>query len=132
MNLLKEFTQKNKFLLGLIILLISINTFAMLAIPFYLSELINNGILNKNNTIINTTILKMLIILIFGTLTGVLGSYFSAKFASKFAQNNRKKLTRSIESMTVNQVEKFGVASLVTRITNDNGNVQNILLIFFR
>lgn len=74
----------------------------------------------------------MVIILIFGTVAGLLGSYLSADFSAKFAQSNRKKLIRNIEKLTMDQVDDFGIASLVTRITNDNANAQQVLLTFFQ
>ena len=130
MHLLKQFTKQNKGLLFLSILFITINTFAMLVIPFYVSQLINDGILKQNIEQIKLIIIKMLIVLIIGTIAGILGSYFSAYFSSKFAQSNRKKMIRTIEKLTLNQTDHFGIASLVTRTTNDNVNAQQILLTF--
>ncbi|MBS7576390.1 MULTISPECIES: ABC transporter ATP-binding protein [unclassified Enterococcus] len=132
MQLLKQFIKQNKGLLFLSILFITINTFAMLVIPFYVSQLINEGILKQNYQQLNTIIVKMLIILIIGTIAGILGSYFSAYFSSKFAQSNRKKMIRTIEKLTLNQTDHFGIASLVTRTTNDNVNAQQILLTFLQ
>lgn len=132
MHLLKQFTKQNKGLLFLSILFITINTFAMLVIPFYVSQLINDGILKQNIEQIKLIIIKMLIVLIIGTIAGILGSYFSAYFSSKFAQSNRKKMIRTIEKLTLNQTDHFGIASLVTRTTNDNVNAQQILLTFLQ
>lgn len=132
MNILKQFISKNKMLLFVSVLFIGINTFAMLIIPFFLSELINDGILKNDGDSINATIIKMGVVLIIGTLAGFLGSYYSAKFSSKFSQDNRKKLVRNIESLTMEQIDKFGIASLVTRITNDSANAQQVMMTFFQ
>ena len=44
----------------------------------------------------------------------------------------RKLLIRNLESLTVDQVNDFGVASLVTRMGNDNNNAQRLIVAFFQ
>lgn len=132
MELLREFTKKNKGLLIVSIIFITLNTLSMLIIPYLLSHMINDGILQKNEQVVNTISLQMIVILILGTLAGLLGSYYSAKFAAKFAQSNRKKFIRNAESLTLDQVDQFGIASLVTRATNDNVNAQQVVLTFLQ
>ena len=132
MELLKDFTKTNKKLLMLSILFITLNTLTMLIIPFLVSHMINDGILQKNMQVVNSISLQMVAILILGTVAGLIGSYLSASFASKFAQSNRKKMVRNIEKITLDQVDQFGIASLVTRVTNDNANAQQVILTFLQ
>ncbi|HAP4450106.1 TPA: ABC transporter ATP-binding protein [Enterococcus faecalis] len=132
MELLKDFTKTNKKLLMLSILFITLNTLTMLIIPFFVSHMINDGILQKNMQVVNSISLQMVAILILGTVAGLIGSYLSASFASKFAQSNRKKMVRNIEKITLDQVDQFGIASLVTRVTNDNANAQQVILTFLQ
>ena len=74
----------------------------------------------------------MVIILIVGTATGIIANHFVALFATNFTKKNRKLLIRNLESLTVDQVNDFGVASLVTRMGNDNNNAQRLIVAFFQ
>ncbi len=79
-----------------------------------------------------STSIKMITILIFGTVTGIIANHYIALFAARFAKQNRKMLMRNIETLTLDQVSDFGVASLVTRIANDNNNAQQLIVAFFQ
>ncbi|GAA6122508.1 ABC transporter ATP-binding protein [Bifidobacterium psychraerophilum] len=128
MHLLQQFAARNKTLLGLSVVFIAINTFAMLAIPFFVAELINQGILRKDGGAVNAVVGWMVLVLFIGTVAGIMGSYSSARFAAAFARDNRKRIIRTVEDITVDQSDAFGIASLVTRMTNDNQNAQQIVL----
>lgn len=128
MHLLQQFAARNKTLLGLSVVFIAINTFAMLAIPFFVAELINQGILRKDGGAVNAVVGWMVLVLFIGTVAGTMGSYSSARFAAAFARDNRKRIIRTVEDITVDQSDAFGIASLVTRMTNDNQNAQQIVL----
>ncbi|MFT8787987.1 MAG: ABC transporter ATP-binding protein [Bifidobacterium psychraerophilum] len=128
MHLLQQFAARNKTLLGLSVVFIAVNTFAMLAIPFFVAELINQGILRKDGGAVNAVVGWMVLVLFIGTVAGIMGSYSSARFAAAFARDNRKRIIRTVEDITVDQSDAFGIASLVTRMTNDNQNAQQIVL----
>ncbi|MCI1218300.1 ABC transporter ATP-binding protein [Bifidobacterium crudilactis] len=128
MQLLQQFAARNKTLLGLSAVFIAINTFAMLAIPFFVAELINRGVLRKDGGTINAVVGWMVLVLFMGTVAGIMGSYSSARFAAAFARDNRRRIIRTVEDITVDQSDAFGIASLVTRMTNDNQNAQQIVL----
>ena len=132
MKLLRTYIKENigTSLLGAIFL--TLNTFATLAIPFQVSNMINHGIIKKNINMVYSTSIKMIAILIFGTVTGIIANHYIALFAARFAKQNRKMLMRNIETLTLDQVSDFGVASLVTRIANDNNNAQQLIVAFFQ
>ena len=132
MKLLRTYIKENigTSLLGAIFL--TLNTFATLAIPFQISNMINHGIIKKNIDMVYSTSIKMITILIFGTVTGIIANHYIALFAARFAKQNRKMLMRNIETLTLDQVSDFGVASLVTRIANDNNNAQQLIVAFFQ
>ena len=132
MKLLRTYIKENigTSLLGAIFL--TLNTFATLAIPFQVSNMINHGIIKKNIDMVYSTSIKMIAILIFGTVTGIIANHYIALFAARFAKQNRKMLMRNIETLTLDQVSDFGVASLVTRVANDNNNAQQLIVAFFQ
>lgn len=132
MKLLRTYIKENIGILSLGAIFLTLNTFATLAIPFQISNIINLGIMKKDIDIVYSTSIKMVIILIIGTTTGIIANHFVALFATNFTKKNRKLLIRNLESLTVDQVNDFGVASLVTRMGNDNNNAQRLIVAFFQ
>ena len=132
MKLLRTYIKENIGTLSLGTIFLTFNTFATLAIPFEISNIINQGIMKKDIDMVYSTSIKMVAILIFGTVTGIIANHFVALFATNFSKQNRKMLIRNIETLTLDQVSDFGVASLVTRMSNDNNNAQRLIVAFFQ
>ena len=132
MKLLRTYIKENIGILSLGAIFLTLNTFATLAIPFQISNIINLGIMKKDIDMVYSTSIKMVIILIVGTATGIIANHFVALFATNFTKKNRKLLIRNLESLTVDQINDFGVASLVTRMGNDNNNAQRLIVAFFQ
>ena len=132
MKLLRTYIKENIGTLSLSAIFLTFNTFATLAIPFEISNIINQGIMKKDIDMVYSTSIKMVAILIFGTVTGIIANHFIALFATNFSKKNRKMLIRNIETLTLDQVSDFGVASLVTRMSNDNNNAQRLIVAFFQ
>lgn len=132
MKILRTYIKENIGILSLGALFLTLNTFATLAIPFQISNIINLGIMKKDIDMVYSTSIKMVIILIVGTATGIIANHFVALFATNFTKKNRKLLIRNLESLTVDQINDFGVASLVTRMGNDNNNAQRLIVAFFQ
>ena len=132
MKILRTYIKENIGILSLGAIFLTLNTFATLAIPFQISNIINLGIMKKDIDMVYSTSIKMVIILIIGTATGIMANHFVALFATNFTKKNRKLLIRNLESLTVDQVNDFGVASLVTRMGNDNNNAQRLIVAFFQ
>ena len=132
MKILRTYIKENIGILSLGAIFLTLNTFATLAIPFQISNIINLGIMKKDIDMVYSTSIKMVIILIIGTATGIIANHFVALFATNFTKKNRKLLIRNLESLTIDQVNDFGVASLVTRMGNDNNNAQRLIVAFFQ
>ena len=132
MKILRTYIKENIGILSLGAIFLTLNTFATLAIPFQISNIINLGIMKKDIDMVYSTSIKMIIILIIGTTTGIIANHFVALFATNFTKKNRKLLIRNLESLTIDQVNDFGVASLVTRMGNDNNNAQRLIVAFFQ
>lgn len=132
MKILRTYIKENIGILSLGAIFLTLNTFATLAIPFQISNIINLGIMKKDIDMVYSTSIKMVIILIVGTATGIIANHFVALFATNFTKKNRKLLIRNLESLAIDQVNDFGVASLVTRMGNDNNNAQRLIVAFFQ
>lgn len=65
-------------------------------------------------------------------LGGVLGAYFSIKAAVNFAADLRHDVFEKVQRFSFANIEKFSTGSLVTRLTNDITNVQNVVAMALR
>ena len=102
-------------------------------IPFIMSKIVDNGIINNAglNYILKTGFL-MIIVSFISLIFGTLGGFFSSKSAMGFAKNIRKELFEKIQDFSFSNVDKFSTASLITRITTDVVNVQNAFMMILR
>lgn len=96
MKILRTYIKENIGILSLGAIFLTLNTFVTLAIPFQISNIINLGIMKKDIDMVYSTSIKMVIILIVGTATGIIANHFVALFATNFTKKNRKLLVRSI------------------------------------
>ena len=58
---------------------------------------------------------------------GVLGAYFAVKASVNFACDLRRDVFAKVQKFSFANIEKFSTGSLVTRLTNDITNIQNVL-----
>ncbi|MCL2859703.1 MAG: ABC transporter ATP-binding protein/permease [Oscillospiraceae bacterium] len=85
----------------------------------------------QNKYIINTGILMLELALVSGIATVVV-SFCSSKIATGIARNLRKDVFAKVESFSNNEFDKFSVASLITRTTQDITQLQNFLVMAIR
>jgi ATP-binding cassette, subfamily B, multidrug efflux pump len=76
--------------------------------------------------------LLMLAIALLGGLATVLVSLLSSRIAAGVARNLRKDVFDKIESFSNVEFDKFSVASLITRCTNDITQIQQLLMMGIR
>ncbi len=69
----------------------------------------------------------------FGSLVcTVLASFIAARMAAGFAERLRDKVFHKVESFSMNEINKFSTASLITRCTNDVQQIQMFITIGLR
>ena len=100
-------------------LFIIVDTAAMISIPFFTSKIMDIGIPNGDQNYIIQMGIYMVIISIISMIGGFLAMYYSSKAAYGFGANLRKDLIEKIQEFSFSNINKFGTASLITRITND-------------
>lgn len=103
-----------------------------LAQPKMMRVIIDEGVLGlSNNNIgdINLIIsmgIKMIGIVILGGVSGVLSGVFANLFSQNWGNDVRKACFKRVMEFSFEQTDKFSTGSLVTRITNDVTQVQNL------
>ena len=64
----------------------------------------------------------------FGSLvSAVIVGYFAAGIAASFSKKTRRQLFTKVEDLGMEEVKKFSVSSLITRTTNDIGQIQMLI-----
>ena len=63
---------------------------------------------------------------------GILGAYFSAKASISFTSDLRKDVFSRVQQFSFKNIDDFSTGSLVTRLTNDIQQVQNVMMMGLR
>src|SRR5579859_522093 len=124
-----RFLKPYRLSIALIFLLLFLQSLANLYLPTQMADIVDNGILKGNNGYILRVGGLMLVVAIIGTLCAIVASYFSARTATGFGRIIRGKIFAHVEQFSLNEFDKFGSASLITRTTNDTTQVQQVLII---
>lgn len=90
-----------------------------LALPGYMSDIINKGIITGDNNYIIKTGGLMLFVSFIGMLLSALVGLLAAKVSAYTSKNIRRDLFTKVASFSAADMEQFGASSLITRSTND-------------
>lgn len=112
----------------LIVLGVALQVYTALELPALSSDIMNKGVAESNMGFIFQTGLLMLGITALGSLGSIVSSYFSAKVSSRVAMDMRRDFFAKVMSLSFADVEKFSIASLITRTTSDIWTVQRTLI----
>lgn len=119
------------FILGPIFMIVEV--IGEVFLPKLMSLIINEGIKGGagNGYIISHGIMMVLLALCM-MVGGVLGAYFAVKASVNFAGDLRKDIFSKVQQFSFANIEKFSTGSLVTRLTNDITNMQNVIAMALR
>lgn len=106
--------------------------------PGLMSRIVNEGVLGLSHNgignlhLILTLGLTMIGLVLFGGMCGSLNNVFVHMTGQNIGNEIRKDCFRKIMSFSFPQMDTFGTGSLVTRVTNDITQVQNLVSQFVR
>lgn len=132
MKIIQFFIKKNRTLILATVLFLCLQIIGTLGVPLLVAQLIDEGIASGNEQSIKTIGLKMLAMALFGALSAIAGSYLSAKVAAKFGFETREMFFDKIQTFSIKDVDNFGTGSLLTRMTNDIDNIQQMIISFLQ
>ncbi|WP_433582263.1 ABC transporter ATP-binding protein [Paenibacillus amylolyticus] len=115
-----------------ILVLVLFQSLAELYLPTLMADIVNDGIIKGDIPYIWQIGGWMLVIAIGGTACSVIASYLSSRTAGGFAKQLRSRVFRHVENFSLQEFDKMGTASLITRTTNDITQVQNVLTMMLR
>lgn len=114
------------------LMLMFVELFVELIQPLIMSEIIDKGIIAGDTDTIIYYGLVMVGLTILALAAGIINSYFSAHAAQSFGFDLRNALFTKIQSFTMATYLKFPTAGLITRLTSDITQVQNVLFMSLR
>ena len=106
--------------------------------PGIMKQIVDDGVLGVNRGgvgdlhLIWTLGLQMVGLVLFGGLCGALNNAFVHLSGQNIGNEMRKDCFRKIMTFSFPQIDRFGSGSLVTRVTNDVTQVQNLVSQFVR
>ena len=132
MNRYKKYISPylSAFILGPLMMLTEV--FGEIMLPKLMSLIINNGVAQKNSAYILEMGAIMLLVTVMMALGGVLGAYYSAKASISFTSDLRRDVFSKVQQFSFKNIDDFSTGSLVTRLTNDVQQVQNVMMMGLR
>jgi ATP-binding cassette subfamily B protein len=107
-----------------ILFLILVQSLADLALPTLMSDIVDKGIARGDIPLIWKTGGWMLILASAGILSNVAAGYLTARASMGFGRDLRSKVFTKVTSFSLDEIDRFGTASLITRTTNDITQLQ--------
>lgn len=130
----KVFKELGHFKIGIFFIVVTVigNVAASLALPAYLSTIINQSIPNKDIAQIISIGGTMLNFVLLGAICNVATGYFSSKVSMGLGKNMRSKIFKKIQYFSQSEFDHFSTSSLITRTNNDIIQVQNFVNMMLR
>ena len=110
----------------------AVEVFLEILIPFITASIIDKGIQAGDMRKVGIYGGIMLIIAFLSLFCGIQAGRYAAAASTGFACNLREKMYENIQTFSFSNIDKFGTAGLVTRMTTDVTNVQNAYQMIIR
>lgn len=108
-------------------LLMIVEVIGEVFLPKFMANIINIGAANQNVPYIITMGIVMVVTALLMMMGGIGGAYFAAKAAISFAADIRKDTFEKVQKFSFANLDQYNTGSLVTRLTNDVTQVQNLI-----
>ncbi|MBR5739330.1 MAG: ABC transporter ATP-binding protein [Lachnospiraceae bacterium] len=101
-------------------------------IPYVMADLIDKGFYGNDMPFILKSGLMLALMSIVSLAFGVLGAVLGTRASAGFAKNLRHDMFANVQRFSFANIDKFSTASIITRVTTDVSNVQNIFTMSIR
>lgn len=113
------------FIFGPILMIVEVVGEVLL--PKFMANIINIGAVNHNVPYIIGMGACMVVTALLMMAGGIGGAYFAAKAAISFSSDLRSDVFDKVQKFSFSNLDQFSTGSLVTRLTNDITQVQNLI-----
>lgn len=118
------------FIIGPLLMLTEV--FGEIMLPKLMSLIINNGVAERDIHYIITVGSIMVLTTSVMAVGGIGGAYFSAKASICFTSDLREDLFAKVQEFSFKNIDTYSTGSLVTRLTNDIQQIQNVIMMGLR
>ncbi|WP_010500733.1 ABC transporter ATP-binding protein [Paenibacillus elgii] len=118
--------------IALVLALIFLQSLSDLYLPTLMADIVDIGVVQGDTPYILQIGGFMLLVAAAGTACSVAASYYSSKVAAGFGQRLRGRVFEHVENFSLQEFDRIGTASLITRTTNDITQVQQVLTMMLR
>ncbi|EQB86305.1 ATP-binding cassette subfamily B protein [Clostridium punense] len=115
-----------------VLFFVALQSIGDLYLPTLMSDIINEGVMQGDTSRILQIGGTMLLVAGAGVIASILASLLSAKVATGLGTILRSKIFRKVESFSLNEFDKLGTATLITRTTNDVTQIQTVTVMIMR
>lgn len=127
-----NYSQEKKWLLLIAPVLVMIQVVAELQQPNLLAKIIDVYNIGGDKAIIWTTGWQMIGYLFLSVVTFLISVYAANLVAAYFGKNLRQDLFKKVQNLALAQIEELTPGALLTRLTNDVNQAQNLLVQILR
>lgn len=113
------------FIIGPILMIVEVA--GEVALPKFMANIINVGAAQHNVPYIIGMGTVMVITAFLMMAGGIGGAYFAAKAAISFSSDLRSDVFDKVQKFSFSNLDQFSTGSLVTRLTNDITQIQNVI-----
>lgn len=113
------------FIIGPLLMIIEV--VGEVVLPKLMANIINIGAMNKDVPYIITMGIAMIFAALLMMIGGIGGAYFAAKAAISFSSDLRSDVFAKVQKFSFADLDQYSTGSLVTRLTNDITQVQNLI-----
>ena len=108
------------------------DTLAEVVLPMLMSIIVSKGIMNEDIPFILGMGGVMVLVALFAMGTAIAGAWCSARASTGLGANLRQGLFDKVQEFSFANIDTFSTGSLVTRLTNDITQVQNVTMMGLR
>ncbi|MCK4259440.1 MAG: ABC transporter ATP-binding protein [Halanaerobiales bacterium] len=115
-----------------VLVLVFFQSLSQLYLPTLMADIVDIGIVKGDTNYMLRVGGLMLLVAAGGAICTILSSFLSSKTALGFGKILRSKIFSRVESFSLQEFDKIGTASLITRTTNDITQVQQVVMLMLR
>lgn len=127
-----RFLKPYRWMVAAALLLILLQSLCDLYLPTLMADIVDKGVVPGNKPYIWRYGGFMLLVTALGAIVSIGASYVSSRIGTGFGRDVRSKTFKHVSRFSLQEFDKIGTASLITRTTNDITQVQQVLVMMIR
>lgn len=117
---------------ALAVMLLFIQAMTDLALPDYMADIVNTGVMSGDTRFILMTGAKMMGVTFIGMAASITVGLLGSVIAAAVSKDLRSAIFRKVTYFSGAELDQFSTASLITRTTNDITQIQTVLVMMIR